>query len=180
MMAGVAAEVVDYLLFVDEAPLANRVQGSSGFAERFAATGPRDTKGTLAARARSHPPSPEIPVQLLDLLRGVRLRCPPAAKDADLSADVAGAFGDGQGERYRAALPLADRRAIVEILKETKSDLPAYLPRGEPITVVDKSDGAFTFRGNAGSGDSCTEVHDQKLILRVESEIFHCRNLRLS
>src|SRR5262249_5978595 len=32
MMRGIAAEVVDYLLFVDEAPLRGRVQGSSSFA----------------------------------------------------------------------------------------------------------------------------------------------------
>ena len=35
MMNGVASEVVDYLLFVDEATLADRVRGQSGFAERF-------------------------------------------------------------------------------------------------------------------------------------------------
>ena len=34
MMKGVASEVVDHLLFVDEAPLADRVRGQSGFAER--------------------------------------------------------------------------------------------------------------------------------------------------
>jgi hypothetical protein len=38
-------ELVDYLLFVDEAPLPHPIRGSSGFAERFAATGPRDRKG---------------------------------------------------------------------------------------------------------------------------------------
>jgi len=34
--------------------------------------------------------------------------------------------GQEQDPRYRAALSLADRRAIVEILRETKSDLPSY------------------------------------------------------
>jgi hypothetical protein len=38
-------ELVDYLLFVDEAPLPHPVAGSSGFAERFAALGPRDSRG---------------------------------------------------------------------------------------------------------------------------------------
>lgn len=38
-------ELVDYLLFVDEAPLPHPVTGSSGFAEHFAAAGPRDKKG---------------------------------------------------------------------------------------------------------------------------------------
>ncbi|HUE88085.1 MAG TPA: hypothetical protein VMO26_18580 [Vicinamibacterales bacterium] len=38
-------ELVDYLLFVDEAPLPHAVKGSSKFAEVFAAEGPRDSKG---------------------------------------------------------------------------------------------------------------------------------------
>ena len=38
-------EVVDYMLFVDEAPLPNPVRGRSGFAERMSARGPRDRKG---------------------------------------------------------------------------------------------------------------------------------------
>ena len=37
-------ELVDYLLFVGEAPLED-VSGTSGFAERFSARGPRDSKG---------------------------------------------------------------------------------------------------------------------------------------
>src|SRR5712691_2440754 len=45
MMAGIASEVVDYLLFIDEAKLTDRVRGGSGFAERFSASGPRDRKG---------------------------------------------------------------------------------------------------------------------------------------
>jgi hypothetical protein len=38
-------EFVDYLLFVDEAPLKNKIGGGSGFAEKFAAAGPSDSKG---------------------------------------------------------------------------------------------------------------------------------------
>ena len=34
--------------------------------------------------------------------------------------------GEAQEPRYRAALSLADRQAIVEILKDTKKDLPPY------------------------------------------------------
>jgi hypothetical protein len=34
--------------------------------------------------------------------------------------------GQEQDERYRSALSLADRRAIVEILRDTKKDLPPY------------------------------------------------------
>ena len=38
-------ELVDYMLFVDEAPIANPVQGTSGFVEQFSARGPLDRRG---------------------------------------------------------------------------------------------------------------------------------------
>jgi hypothetical protein len=38
-------ELVDYLLFVDEAPLPHAIKGTSGFAEMFSQLGPRDSKG---------------------------------------------------------------------------------------------------------------------------------------
>ena len=38
-------EIADYLLFVNEAPLPGPVQGTSGFAERFARQGPLDSRG---------------------------------------------------------------------------------------------------------------------------------------
>src|SRR4030095_4936135 len=44
VMSGIASEVVDYLLFVDEAKLTDKVRGASGFAERFSASGPKDKK----------------------------------------------------------------------------------------------------------------------------------------
>src|SRR5258708_34320091 len=40
-----ARDLVDYLLFVDEVALPEGVRGTSGFAERFSAEGPRDSKG---------------------------------------------------------------------------------------------------------------------------------------
>ena len=44
-VAAAVDELVDYLLFVDEAPLPEPIKGSSGFAEAFAAQGPKDSKG---------------------------------------------------------------------------------------------------------------------------------------
>jgi len=40
--------------------------------------------------------------------------------------------GTETSERYRSALPLADRKAIVEILKDTKPDLPQYFGQVSP------------------------------------------------
>src|SRR5204862_1187134 len=40
-----AVDLVDYMLFVYEAPLTAPVRGTSGFAEKFAARGPADSQG---------------------------------------------------------------------------------------------------------------------------------------
>ena len=40
-----AHELVDYMLFVDEAPLPSPVRGASGFTKEFPSKGPRDSKG---------------------------------------------------------------------------------------------------------------------------------------
>src|SRR5271165_4072900 len=40
-----ANELADYLLFVDECPSTIFIKGNSGFAEKFAGQGPRDSKG---------------------------------------------------------------------------------------------------------------------------------------
>lgn len=128
MMSGIAAEFVDYLLFVDEAPLADRIQGSSAFAQRFAAAGPRDAKGRslheldLTRRLLKYPCSYEIYSAAFDAL-------PPSAKDPIYRRMWQVLSGEERGDRYRSALSLADRRAIVEILQDTKRDLPAYFQR---------------------------------------------------
>jgi hypothetical protein len=44
-LAAAAVDFVDYLLFVDEPRLPAPVKGTSGFAERFSALGPRDRQG---------------------------------------------------------------------------------------------------------------------------------------
>jgi len=119
-----AREVVDYLLFVDEAPLSDTVAGSSGFAEQFAAAGPRDRQGRslrqldLRQRLMRYPCSYMIYADVFDAL-------PETAKDAiyrRMWQVLSGAEHDGKYAR----LSLDDRRAIVEILRETKAGLPEY------------------------------------------------------
>lgn len=125
LMNGVASEVVDYLLFVDEAKLTDRVRGGSGFAERFAARGPRDRKGRslyeldLNKRLMKYPCSYLIYSPAFDAL-------PPLAKDAIYKRLWEVLSGQEQDPRYRAALSVADRQAIVDILRDTKDDLPTY------------------------------------------------------
>ncbi|MBK8976810.1 MAG: hypothetical protein IPM29_12905 [Planctomycetes bacterium] len=45
LLQDLADEILRYLLFRDEAPLAAPIQGTSGFADEFAARGPRDQQG---------------------------------------------------------------------------------------------------------------------------------------
>jgi hypothetical protein len=124
VMRGVAEEVVDYMLFVDEAPLPNPVAGRSGFAERMSASGPRDRRGRslyeldLTRRLMKYPCSYLIYSPAFDAL-------PPLAKDPIYRRMWQLLSGDAREPRYRS-LSLADRRAIVEILKDTKPNLPAY------------------------------------------------------
>jgi hypothetical protein len=125
MMYGVATEVVDYLLFIDEVKLAGRVRGASGFAERFSKIGPHDRKGRslheldLDRRLMKYPCSYLIHSPAFDAL-------PPGAKDPIYRRLWEVLSGQERGERYRSALSLADRQSIIEILRDTKTDLPGY------------------------------------------------------
>src|SRR5206468_7200388 len=121
----VANEVVDYMLFIDEAGLTDRVRGGSGFAERFSAAGPKDEKGRslheldLDRRLMKYPCSYLIYSSAFD-------RLPPGVKDPIYRRMWEILSGNERQVRYRSALSLADRRAIVEILRETKPELPSY------------------------------------------------------
>jgi hypothetical protein len=125
MMEGVAREVVDYLLFIDEAKLTDRVRGQSGYAEHFSAVGPRDRNGRslheldLRQRLMKYPCSYLIYSPAFDAL-------PPRARDPIYKRLWEVLSGEERELRYQAALSRADRRAIVEILRDTKKDLPPY------------------------------------------------------
>ena len=124
-MNGVANEVVDYMLFIDETKLTDRVRSASGFAERFSAQGPKDKKGRslheldLNGRLMKYPCSYLIYSAAFDQL-------PPGAKDPIYKRMWQILSGSERQARYRSALSLADRRAIVEILRDTKPGLPSY------------------------------------------------------
>jgi hypothetical protein len=126
-----AEELVDYLLFIDEAPLPGPVHGASGFAEKFAAQGPRDGQGRglrqfdLKTRLFRYPCSYMIYSPAFDSL-------PVQAKDAIYGRMWEILSGQEKGSRY-ARLSPADRQAIVEILRETKPDFSRTLKQLPPV-----------------------------------------------
>jgi len=115
---------VDYMLFVDEAPLPNTIVGSSGFSERMSALGPRDRRGRslyqldLTRRLMKYPCSYVIYSPAFDAL-------PALAKVPIYRRMWQVLSGEAREPRYRS-LSRADREAVVAILKDTKPDLPGY------------------------------------------------------
>ena len=115
-------ELADYLLFTDEVPLAGPVRGSSGFTELFSAQGPRDSKGRslrqldLETRLFRYPCSYMVYSNAFDAL-------PSEAKAAiyERMADILS--GRDKNPRY-GRFSAVDRQAIIEILRDTKKDLP--------------------------------------------------------
>ena len=121
---GTVRELVDYMLFIDEAPITAEIKGTSGFAEKFSAEGPQDKKGRslreldLTRRLMKYPCSYMIYSEAFEGL-------PAEARDLIYRQMWNVLSGELKGARY-AHLSLGDRRAIVEILQDTKPGLPKY------------------------------------------------------
>ena len=119
-----AREVADYMLFVDEAVLPGPFQSTSGFQEKFAESGPRDRQGRslrqldLEKRLMRYPCSYMIYSRVFDGLPG-------PAKTAVYAQLWNILSGKDRGAKY-SRISDSDRAAIVEILLETKKDLPSY------------------------------------------------------
>jgi hypothetical protein len=129
-MEDAASEIVDYMLFVGEAPVGDDINGSSGFRERFEQQGPFDRNGRslrqfdLRRRLMRYPLSYMIYSPLFE-------RLPGASKEAIYRRLWQVLSGATPAPRYQG-LSLDDRRAIVEILNDTKKDLPPYF--SQPIS----------------------------------------------
>jgi hypothetical protein len=117
-----AEQLVRYLLFANEAPLDQPVAGTSGFAEEFAARGPRDDRGRslrdfdLQRRIFKYPCSYLIYSEAFDAI-------PQPAKDYIYRRMFEVLSGREQGPEF-ASLSAEDRRAILEILVATKPGVP--------------------------------------------------------
>jgi hypothetical protein len=123
-VAQAAGDLADYMLFVYEVPLPNKVRGSSSFGEKFSARGPSDSKGRslhqldLDRRLMKYPCSYMIYSDAFNAL-------PDGAKGLVYRRLWDVLSGQDKNARYNQ-LSAADRQAIVEILRDTKKDLPQY------------------------------------------------------
>jgi hypothetical protein len=117
-------DLLKYLLFIDEIRLDAAVAGTSGFQDEFPKTGPRDPQGRslrdldLKTRLFRYPCSFLIYSDAFAAL-------PPEAQDHLYQRLHDVLTGKDQSKEF-SSLSRDDRTAILEILLETKSDLPDY------------------------------------------------------
>jgi hypothetical protein len=122
-----AEQLLRYLLFSSEAQLPGfdrqKIVAESAFARQFAARGPRDSKGRslrdfdLQTRTFQHPCSYLIYSDAFDAL-------PEPSRSYIYERLLQVLSGEDQSPDFKT-LSAQDRRAILEILLETKSGLPA-------------------------------------------------------
>jgi hypothetical protein len=116
--------LVRYLLFCGEANLNGKLEGTSSFAADFAKRGPRDSKGRslrdfdLERRMFKYPCSYLIYSEAFAQL--------PAEMKEYVYARLHEVLTDRDYTFHATHLSADDRQAILEILRDTKRDLPDY------------------------------------------------------
>lgn len=114
---------VSYMLFADEAPLVDDVAGVSTFQQTFPKRGPRDSRGRslrdfdLHTRLFRYPLSYMIYSEVFDNL-------PPTVKEK-LYVRLLDVLSGTDGSAHFTKLNAKDRTAVLQIVAETKKDLPA-------------------------------------------------------
>ena len=126
--------LVDALLLVNEAKLTEPIKGTSGYAEQFAAVGPRDPQGRslrdldLTTRLLKYPCSYLIYSEAFDGL-------PVESREYVWQRLFDILSGQDQSEKF-AHLSQDDRQAILDILRATKSGLPDYYTKPSEATTA--------------------------------------------
>lgn len=117
-------KMVEYMLFCDEFQLTEAVTGTSEFAAEFADRGPRDSKGRSLRDLDMSKRLMEYPCSYLIYSDPFNELPKPAKEHA--YRRLFEILNDADGNDDFAHLTTNDRQAILEILRETKPDLPAY------------------------------------------------------
>ena len=123
-------ELVDYMLFANEAPLVEPVEGVSQFTKRFALLGPRDRQGRslrdfdLRTRLFRYPLSYMIYSAQFDAL--------PAFARQRIYARLLEILTGHDHSRKFASLTPDDGHAILEILRETKPEVTQISSTAQP------------------------------------------------
>lgn len=115
---------LQYALFTEEAPITNAVKGSAAFVKEFESRGPTDGKGRslrqldLNTRLFKYPCSFLVYSEQFDAM-------PPQIKEMIYKRLHEILTGADKSSKFET-LPATDRKAILEILVDTKKDLPDY------------------------------------------------------
>jgi len=127
-IASAGDRLLRYMLFVDEAPLVDPIRGTSTFAEEFAARGPSTSDGRslreldLDRRLFKYPCSYLIYSEAFEAL--------PEPMLAHVYRQLWEVLAGRDNRPEFDHLSRDQRQAILEILRETKADLPSYWRRG--------------------------------------------------
>ncbi len=119
-----ANEIATYMLFADEAPIREPIQGVSTFTKTFPQRGPRDKQGRslrdfdLQKRLFRYPLSYMVYSEAFDAM-------PDIAREK-IYRHLYDALTGKDADPKFARLSAEDRRTAWEILRDTKSKLPAY------------------------------------------------------
>lgn len=123
-LRSMAEGFLKYLLFTEETPLKAKLKGTSGYADYFATSGPKDSRGRslrqfdLETRLFKYPCSFLIYSEAFDLLpKPMREHVLQRLHEILTGKDTSPEF---------ANIPAETRQAILEILVETKPNLPGY------------------------------------------------------
>jgi hypothetical protein len=117
-------QLAKYLLFSGEVKLEGPVSGTSDFAKEFAARGPFDKRGRSLRQFDLQTRLFKYPCSYLIYSRGFQA-LPPEVKDHTLKRLHEILTGKDTSEPF-AHLSAADRKAVLEILRDTLPELPDY------------------------------------------------------
>jgi hypothetical protein len=133
-----------YLLFTEEIPLSAPVKGDPQYAADFVATALRDAKGRslrdldLKTRMFRYPCSYLIYSDAFDHI--------PAVMRDHLLQRLHGILTGQDPDPQFAGIAAEDRQAVLEILRATKPNLPAYWRNGPAVTGAVKTGAAMASR----------------------------------